>query len=83
MRVMDTVGVASFKELFGKYVRAAVNFSDDGGRVDIIGNIIDDKWFDIKDFFTEVPTPVVEPDPAEPSVDETSAEETAENETSN
>lgn len=53
MRVMDTIGVARFQELLGKYVRVAVNFSADGGRVNIIGHIIEDKWFDIKDFFTE------------------------------
>ena len=85
MRVMDVVGVVNFKELIGKYVRVAVNFSTDGGRVNIIGNILDDKWFDIKDFFT-IEEPKVEPDPetpAEPSADETSTEETAENENSN
>lgn len=58
MRVMDTIGVARFQELMGKYVRVAVNFSAEGGRVNIIGNIIEDKWFDIKDFFTE---PEVDP----------------------
>ena len=71
MRVMDTIGVASFKDLIGKYVRVAVNFSDDGGRVNIIGNILEDKWFDIKDFFT-VEEPKTEPDPAEPTTDESS-----------
>lgn len=86
MRVMDTIGVATFKELFGKYVRVAVNFNSDGGRVNIIGNIIEDKWFDIKDFFTV--ESVGKPDVAEPeketteesaseSVDETVAEEVA------
>lgn len=83
MRVMDTVGVSSFKNLIGTYVRVAVNFSDDGGRVYIIGNIIEDKWFDIKDFFT-VEEPKTELNSAEPetteepsetdSVDETPAE---------
>ena len=74
MRVMDTVGVSTFKELFGKYVRVAVNFNSDGGRVNIIGNIIEDKWFDIKDFFT-VEEPKTEPDPAEPSAPSQPAEQ--------
>ncbi len=61
MRVMDTVGVASFKELVGSYVRIAVS-RNDNGRVNVIGNIITDKWFDIADFFTEeTPEPEVGP----------------------
>ena len=55
MRVMDTVGVAHFKELAGSYVRIAISRSDNS-HVHIIGNIITDKWFDIADFFTEEPT---------------------------
>lgn len=52
MRVMDTVGVAHFKDLKGSYVRIAVHPKDQG-RVNVIGNIITDQWFDIADFFAE------------------------------
>jgi hypothetical protein len=70
MRVMDTVGVASFKELVGSYARIAVS-PNDNGRINIIGNIITDKWFDIADFFTEEPTEPEVPPTAEPEVKET------------
>lgn len=52
MRVMDTIGVAHFKDLKGSYVRIAVH-QKDKGKVNIVGNIIADKWFDIADFFAE------------------------------
>lgn len=70
MRVMDTVGVASFKELIGSYVRIAVS-QNDNGRINIIGNIITDKWFDIADFFNEEPTKPEVPPIAEPEITET------------
>ena len=49
MRIMDVVGVERWENLKGKYVR----FVDDawGSPVKKIGNIIEDKWFDIDDFF--------------------------------
>ena len=51
MRIMDTVGVERFQNLKGKYVRVATKgFS---GPVKIIGNIIEDKWFDAETFFTD------------------------------
>ena len=51
MRIMDVVGVESWEDLKGKYVR----FVDDawGSPVRKIGNIIEDKWFDIDEFFKE------------------------------
>ena len=52
MKIMDTVGVARFNELKGKYVRFATNGWGDS--VKIIGNIISDKWFDAKSFFEEI-----------------------------
>ncbi len=51
MKIMDTVGVARFNELKGKYIRFATNGW--GSKVDIIGNVISDKWFDAKSFFEE------------------------------
>ena len=70
MRVMDTVGVAHFKELAGSYVRIAVSRSGNGP-IHIIGNIITDKWFDIADFFTEEPTDTEVAPAAEPEATET------------
>ncbi len=51
MMIMDTVGVERFSELKGKYVRAATKGC--GASVKIIGNIIDDKWFDYESFFAD------------------------------
>lgn len=51
MRIMDTVGVSRMSELKGKYVRVATKGR--GGIVKIIGNIIDDKWFDPEAFFKD------------------------------
>ncbi len=49
MRIMDTVGVERMSELVGKYIRVATKGW--GGTVKIIGNIIDDKWFNQEEFF--------------------------------
>lgn len=51
MRIMDAVGVSKWEELEGQYCR--VKTDGWGGTVDEIGNIIRDKWFNIKDFFAE------------------------------
>lgn len=51
IRIMDTVGVERFQDLKGKYVRVATKGL--GCIVNIIGNIIKDKWFDAKTFFTD------------------------------
>ena len=50
IRIMDTVGVEKFQYLKGKYVRVATK---SGNPVKIIGNIIEDKWFDAETFFTD------------------------------
>lgn len=51
MRIMDTVGVESWEDLAGKYIR--VETEDWGGEVKRIGNVISSKWFDIETFFAE------------------------------
>ena len=51
MRIMDTVGCDTFTEMNGKYVRAAVKGW--GDRIQIIGHITKDKWFDQESFFKE------------------------------
>ena len=47
---MDTVGVTKLSDLKGRYIRAAAAKDK---RLKIIGNIINDKWFDIKSFFED------------------------------
>ena len=51
MRIMDVVGVESWEDLEGKYVRTEIEGW--GGRCNKIGNLIENKWFDIKEFFQE------------------------------
>lgn len=51
LRIMDVVGVSRFNDMKGKYVRIAFKVCDD--RIEIIGNIIENKWFDQKAFFDE------------------------------
>lgn len=51
MRIMDVVGVERWENLKGKYVRFVVDAW--GSPVKKIGNIIEDKWFDIDEFFKE------------------------------
>ena len=49
MKIMDVVGVTNWEDLKGKYCR----IKSDGWSscVTTIGNIIDDKWFDMDEFF--------------------------------
>lgn len=49
MRIMGVVGVEKWEDLTGKYVRCKVGKL--GDCVDEIGNIIENKWFNIKEFF--------------------------------
>lgn len=48
-KILDVVGVTKWENLPGKHIR----FEDNGwgSQVTKIGNIIDDKWFDMKEFF--------------------------------
>lgn len=49
MNIMNVVGVSKWEDLKGKYCR--IKTEGWGSRVSVIGNIIEDKWFDIKEFF--------------------------------
>lgn len=51
MRIMDVVGVDHFNSMPGKYIRVATKGW--GSSIEVIGNIIEDKWFDIESFFDE------------------------------
>lgn len=50
MKIVDTVGVSRWEDLEGKYIR--VKLEGCGKSIHCIGNIIDDKWFDLKEFFS-------------------------------
>ena len=49
MRIMNVIGVDRWEDLEGKYCR----IKEDGIRENVhtIGNILEDKWFDAKEFF--------------------------------
>lgn len=51
MRIMDTVGCSKYEDMKGKYVRVATKGW--GSTVKIIGNILEDKWFDYGSFFDD------------------------------
>ena len=51
MRIMDTVGVSNWENLKGQYVRCKIK--DWGEGIDEIGNILKDKWFNIREFFSK------------------------------
>ena len=51
IRIMDTVGGEKCQDLKGKYIRVAAKGW--GNSVKIIGNIINDKWFDTETFFAD------------------------------
>lgn len=47
--ILSVVGVRKWEDLKGKYVR--VETHGPGGRVEKIGNLIEDKWLDLDEFF--------------------------------
>jgi len=51
MRIMDVVGVERFNDMKDKYVRVELNGL--GEVITKIGNIIEDKWFDYKEFYND------------------------------
>lgn len=51
MRIMDVVGVSRLEDMKGKYIRVATKGW--GSTVKIIGNIINNRWFDYDSFFKE------------------------------
>lgn len=54
MRIMNVVGVSDLLDMKDKHIRVATKGL--GTTVTIIGNIIDDLWFDYESFFTEEKT---------------------------
>ena len=51
MNIMNVVGVHKWEDLEGKYCRIKIDGL--GSTVSVIGNIIENKWFDMKKFFEE------------------------------
>ncbi len=49
MKICEVVGVENWEDLEGQHCR--VKFGGFGKGIHVIGNIIKDKWFDIKSFF--------------------------------
>ena len=49
-KILEVVGVDRWEDLPGKYIR----FKDNGwgSTIDEIGNIIEDKWFNLREFFS-------------------------------
>lgn len=54
MRIMDTVGVSKWEDLEGQYIR--VKTEGRCGTINCIGNVLKNKWFDLKDFFVKAQT---------------------------
>lgn len=49
--ILDVVGVDSWEELEGKYIR--IKEQGLGSGIDEIGNLMEDKWFNIREFFND------------------------------
>lgn len=50
-KILETVGVDQWEELKGKYIRVKDNGV--GSTVDEIGNLMEEKWFNLREFFQE------------------------------
>lgn len=50
-KILEVVGVKTLEELKGQYVRIEDNGW--GEKIDKIGNLMEEKWFNIREFFTE------------------------------
>lgn len=51
MKIMDVVGVSKWEDLEGQYVRVEFDNPTGAAKIIKIGNIIDNKWFNIREFF--------------------------------
>lgn len=51
--ILDVVGVDNWEDLKGQYIRIKDNGW--GSTVDEIGNLIDEKWFNLREFFSQLP----------------------------
>lgn len=51
IKTMEVVGVSKWEDLCGKYVRIFADQESNFVFVSRIGNLMEDRWFDIEDFF--------------------------------
>ena len=51
-KILEVVGVYKWEDLPGKYIR--IEYNGLGSTVTKIGNIIDEKWLDFREFFGKV-----------------------------
>ena len=49
-KILDVVGVDKWEDLKGKYIRIKDNGW--GSTIDEIGNLMEDKWFNLREFFS-------------------------------
>lgn len=49
-KILDVVGVNSWEKLEGQYIRVKDNGW--GGQINEIGNLMEDKWINLKEFFS-------------------------------
>lgn len=49
--ILDVVGVDNWEDLTGKYIRVKSNGW--GKTIDEIGNLMEDKWFNLREFFSK------------------------------
>ena len=50
-KILDVVGVDSWEQLPGKYIR--VKDQGWGSTIDEIGNLMENKWFNLREFFSK------------------------------
>jgi hypothetical protein len=55
-KILETVGVDNWEDLKGKLIRAKVDRLG-SSRTPIIGNILEDRWFDLKEFMEQYRVP--------------------------
>ena len=48
-KILDVVGVYKWEDLPGKYIR--IKYNSLGKTIDEIGNLMEDKWFNLREFF--------------------------------
>lgn len=53
VNVIETVGVEKWEDLKGKFIRIRIEYTGWEGTVTKIGNLMEDKWFSLKEFFKE------------------------------
>ena len=51
-KILEVVGVDKWEDLPGKYIR--IEYNGLGSTVTKIGNIIEEKWFNLKEFFGKI-----------------------------